>query len=450
MVGHALVHTYELAVPIFLPIWLAEFSVIDLGVAQVAVTTATLGAVVTLGYGLFGVGALPAGVLVDRYGSRRLIAGCLAGMAVAFVLLGLAPNVVAIAVALVVWGVAASVYHPAGLALVSKGVQERGTGFAYHGVAGNLGTGLGPLAAAVLLLVLEWRTVALLLAAPALVGAAYAVRARFDETAAVEPETVTDGGDDPEAGDAGDHGPGGEASDVSASRSSSERRSDGGVDSLTAFLGESRRLFASAFALVFVVVACSGLYYRGILTFLPELLGDLPGFEPVAVAAVLPDALSTAVGVEAGDGRTLEPGRYFYSALLLVGVVGQYAGGKLTDRVPVEYGVVGGFGVLAVLALLFVPVANLGVGPLLAFGAVLGVALFGVQPVEQATVAEYTPADTRGLSYGFTYLGVFGVGALGATVAGTALAVAGPPALFGVLAVLAAAAATVGVVLLRR
>nr|WP_226011505.1 MFS transporter [Halomicrobium salinisoli] len=434
MVAHALVHTYELAVPIFLPIWLAEFSVIDLGVTQIAVTTATLGAAVTVGYGLFGVGALPAGVLVDRYGSRRLIAGCLLGMAGSFVALGLAPGVPTIALALAVWGVAASVYHPAGLALVSKGVRERGTGFAYHGVAGNLGIGLGPLAATVLLLVLEWRTVALLLAAPALLGAVYAVRARFDETAAVDSGAAADGGSREDAAESTDDagGPGA-----------------GGVDSLAEFLGESRRLFASAFALVFVLVMCSGLYYRGFLTFLPELLDDLPGFGPVRVAAVLPGPLLDALGVAAGDGRTLAPSRYFYSALLLVGVIGQYAGGKLTDRVPVEYGIVGGFGALAVLVLLFLPAAELGVWPLLVLGAALGVVMFGVQPINQATIAEYSPADARGLSYGFSYLGIFGVGALGATVAGTVLTVASPPALFAVLAVLAAAAGIVGVILLR-
>ncbi len=57
-----------------------------------------------------------------------------------------------------------------------------------------------------------------------------------------------------------------------------------------------------------------------------------------------------------------------------------------------------------------------------------------VQPFYQATVAEYTPAGLRGLSYGFTYLGVFGVGALGGAIAGSILAVANATALFGTLA----------------
>jgi len=422
--AHAAVHTYEMAVPLFVVVWLTEFDAIPLGVASVDVTTATVGVVVTLGYGLFGLGALPGGILVDRIGSRRLISACLLGMGLSYVLLGLAPNMLVVAAALVLWGLSASVYHPAGLSLISKGVEERGTGLAYHGIAGNLGIGLGPLAAAVMLLFVEWRTVALVLGAPAVLAAVYAARASFDETAAVsESGATTDGG---------------------GSKASS------GVDDLGEFLTESRRLLAGGFALVFVVVMCSGLYYRGVLTFLPELLRSLPGFEPIPVDTLLPESIRSALGVESGSGQTLKPQDYFYSGLLLVGVVGQYAGGKLTDRIPVEYGLAGSFGVLAVLAVLFVPVSQAGIGPLMVLGALLGAFLFVVQPMYQATVAEYTPSGTRGLSYGFTYLGVFGVGALGGTIAGAILAVANPTALFLTLTGIAAVGSVIGLVLARR
>jgi MFS family permease len=424
MLAHGMVHTYELSIPIFIPIWLAQFDVVSLGPVELAVTSATLGLLVTVGYGLFGLGALPGGVLVDRVGSRRLITGCLVGMSASFLLLGLAPGLVAITLAMVVWGVAASVYHPAGLALLSKGVEERGTGFAYHGIAGNLGIGLGPLVTTVMLLFLDWQTVAAILAAPALLAALYALRASFDETAAVE--AATDGG---EVGDS---------------------KADAGVDSLSEFIAESRVLFTGSFALVFFVVMLSGLYYRGVLTFMPELLRGFSGFEPVALASLLPGELADALGVSAEGGRMLSPANYVYSGLLVVGVVGQYVGGKLTDRIPVERGIAASFGLLGVLALLFLPVASLGFVPFLAFGAVLGVALFVVQPFYQATVAEYTPAGTRGLSYGYTYLGVFGVGALGGAVAGAILTFGSEQALFVVLAAFGFVAAATGVTLARR
>ena len=409
MLAHAMVHTYELSIPIFVSIWLVEFDVIDFGIAQFGVTAATLGLVVTAGYGLFGVGALPGGVLVDRVGSRRLIVLCLFGMGASFLLLGVAPGLAVVALALVVWGAAASVYHPAGLTLISKGVEERGTGFAYHGIAGNLGIGLGPLATALLLLVFDWSLVAVLLAVPALVAGLFAMRADVDEEAAV--------GDD-------------------------DGKGSTGVDSLGEFFTASRSLLVGAFVVVFAVVMSSGLYYRGVLTFLPGLLESLPGFEPIPLGSLVPGL--------AAEGRTLRPERYFYSGLLIVGVVGQYAGGKLTDRVPVEWGLVGAFVGLFVIGVAFLPLATAGVVPLLAIGAALGFTLFFAQPFYQATVAEYTPSGLRGLSYGYTYLGVFGVGALGGVLAGAVLTYANPPTLFAILAGIALFGLSMGLYLARR
>jgi MFS family permease len=406
VVGHAIVHTYELSIPIFVGVWLVEFDPVTLGPVTVGVTTATVGLAVTAGYALFGVGALPAGVLVDRVGSRRLIAACLFGMSASFLLLGVAPGLLAVALALLVWGAAASVYHPAGLTLISTGVEERGTAFAYHGVAGNLGIALGPLAVTLLLLVAGWQLVAGLLAVPALLAGIYALGAEFDEGRA-----AADGG-----------------------RAS-------GVDSVAAFRRETAALFGGGFVLVFAVVICSGLYYRGALTFLPELLGDLPGFAPVD--------LSTVVG-EAGAGRVVRPERYVYSALLVVGVVGQYVGGTLTDRVAVERGLLAAFAGLLLAALAFPVVAPLGGAPLFALCGLLGFVLFFAQPFYQATVAEYTPEGTRGLSYGVTYFGVFGVGALGGVLAGALLAYADRTALFGALAGVAAVGLALAAALRRR
>jgi MFS family permease len=258
MLGHGMVHTYEMSIPIFVSIWLVEFEPVALGSLTVGITEATLGVVVTAGFALFGIGALPGGVLVDRIGSSQLITLCLFGMAGSFLLLSVAPGLVVVTLALVLWGAAASVYHPAGLTLISKGIQDRGTGFAYHGVVGNVGIGLWPLFTTILLLAFEWTTVAGLLAIPALIAGVYAIRAEFDGTAAVS----ADGG---------------------------ESKASASVDSLSEFLGESRHLFTSAFIVVFVVVVASGLYYRGVTTFLPELLGDLPGFEPIAISTLVPE-----------------------------------------------------------------------------------------------------------------------------------------------------------------
>jgi len=396
MAAHAMVHTYELSIPVLIPIWLAEFEVLDIGLAQFPVNEATLGALVAVGYGLFGLGALPSGVLVDRLEARLLIVACLIGMGASFFILAVAPSPLGIGLALVVWGVAASVYHPSGLSLISRGVQKRGSAFAYHGMAGNAGIAGGPLVTILLLVLLDWRVVAGVLAVPALVAAVAAVRVDIDERAAV---SATDGG----------------------GRASSD------VTSFRDFLADAKVLFASAFVVVFVVTFFSGLYYRGVLTFLPELLRGFPALPTLDVG-----------------GRTFVAGDYIYVGLLTVGIVGQYAGGKLTDRYRPELGLASGYGILAVVAVLFLPAAAIGLPALLAVAGLLGFFLFAVQPFYQASVAEYTPPGKRGLSYGFTYLGVFGVGALGAVIAGTLLTYFAPQQLFLVLAGLAVGAASLG------
>ena len=389
MIAHAMVHTYELSIPILMTVWLTEFGT----------SMATLGTLVAVGYALFGLGALPSGILTDRFGARRLIAIGLAGMGIAFLLLSFARSLVLLTAALALWGVAASVYHPAGLALISKGVRQRGQAFAFHGMAGNAGIAVGPLATTLLLLAFDWRTVSVLLAVPALGALAVALYVRFDEAAAVPAEAMT----------------------------------AAATPSFSSLLHSTRRLLSGPFVAVLAVVMLSGLYYRGVLTFLPEMLSDY---------AQLTD-------LQLGD-VDLQAGRYIYAALLVIGMLGQYVGGRLTDRMLPERALTGALAVLAGIALLFIVVAQVGLLPLLAISALLGFFLFVVQPLYQAMVAEHTPADMRGLSYGYTYLGVFGVGALGAAIAGIVLDYSGRMAMFGVLAGFAAAAALLSLFLVRR
>lgn len=383
MIGHAMVHTYELSIPILMTVWLLEFST----------TAAMLGIVVAVGYGLFGVGALPGGLLVDRFGPRALISTCLAGMGLSFLALSLAPSVAGIAVALALWGVAASVYHPAGLTLISNGVEERGRGFAYHGMAGNVGIAGGPLLTAVLLLAFDWRIVAALLAIPAMIAAVIGMTIEFDPTAAAD---VAD--------------------------SDRERRIP---TSLAGFAGETRRLFTLSFLLVFVIVSFNGLYYRGVLTFLPDLLGD---FLTAAIGDIQLFSPDSPVA------EKFDLAQYLYAGLLTVGIGGQYLGGRLTDTIEPERGLVIMLAILTAIGLLFVPVAKAGLGGLLAVSIVLGFALFAMQPLTQATIARYSIPESRGLSFGYTYLATFGIGALGAAVVGTVLTYASVSIVFGVLA----------------
>lgn len=381
---HAIVHTFELSIPILVVVWLLEFSV----------STATLGFAVAVGYGLFGLGALPGGVLADRYGSRTLILGCLAGMSIAFLLLSFATGVVAIGTALAVWGIGASVYHPAGLSLISTAVEDRGSALAYHGMAGNVGIAAGPLLTALLLVAFDWRVAVRVLVVPAVATLLFALWSNADEYRAV-----------------------GVDSDTKSQP----------VESVSGFVTHSRSLCTTGFALAMFVVLINGLFYRASVTFLPEVLGDL---YPSATA------FSSLFGSGSPVTREFDFAFYLYAFLLLVGTGGQYVSGRLSERINPRIGLAVVFGCLAGVTAGFVPAARLGVVPLLAVCGLFGFLLFALQPLYQTVIAEESPSGLRGLSYGYTYLVSFGVGAAGAALSGYLLSVTAPDTTFLILALL--------------
>ena len=401
MTGHALVHTFELSIPVLIPLWVAQFDV----------TFSTIGLVVGIGYALFGFGSLPVGLLSDRYPSTPLVAVCFAGMSLAFLAISVAPGLPVLVLALLCWGLAASIYHPVGLSLISRGVSRQGKALGYHGIAGNVGIALGPFVTIVLVSAFDWRVAAAALAIPGLLAVPLVLRLGLGE------EEIPGAHSAAAAGDGGSVG----------------RVAPNGEYSLAAFRTLARRTFSGLFVVVFVIVIFEGLYYRGALTFLPDLLA---GF--------------ASLGAVDFFGQSIDPSRYLYVGLLTVGIGGQYTGGWIADRVDPSAGVSVAFVALAAIAVLFIPAATAGLVPLILVSALFGFVMFAEQPLLQAAVAQHSTADTRGSSYGFMYAGVFGVGALGAVITGFLLTYASPGALFAFLALIALSAATTAVFLNRR
>src|SRR5437588_9493920 len=68
----------------------------------------------TASFAAFGVFSLPAGWLADRWSRRNMMALFYVGCGVSLVAAALAPNLIALAVALFVLGVFAAIYHPVG------------------------------------------------------------------------------------------------------------------------------------------------------------------------------------------------------------------------------------------------------------------------------------------------------------------------------------------------
>lgn len=383
--AHALFHTYELSIPLFIGVWMAEFDA----------SAALVGTVVGAGYALVGIGAPVSGILSDRLGSRRLITLSVVGMGGGFALVSLADSVVVLGGAMLVWGAFASLYHPAGLSLISRSAEERGTVFAYHGAGGNVGTAFGPLVTALLLLTVTWQFAVGLLALLAFVAALVGLRIEFDAV----------GGDG-----------------TTASLGAEVRRT----------VAESRALFGAAFTVAFVAILLYGTYYRGLLTFLPDVLAESPSLVPIDLF-----------------GHEVDPAQYVYTGLLTVGIAGQYAGGRLTDRVPSTAAFVAAFAVLAGLAVAFPVARSGGIVPLVGVCLALGFVVYGTAPIYQVVIAEHAADDAHGRSYGFTYLAMFGVGAAGASLAGVVLTHATSSVLFGALGVVAAVGCGFGLWLRR-
>nr|PZN84158.1 MAG: MFS transporter [Pseudomonadota bacterium] len=95
----------------------------------------------TPGFIAFGVFALPAGWLADKWSREGMMAVFFVGIGLASIATGMARTPFEVGLGLFVIGVFAAIYHPVGLALLVERASKTGTGMAIgiNGVWGNLG-----------------------------------------------------------------------------------------------------------------------------------------------------------------------------------------------------------------------------------------------------------------------------------------------------------------------
>jgi MFS family permease len=145
--AHGASHGFVLVLPAVLVALRAEFHA----------SFTTLGTVATVSSMLYGLGALPAGLLADRVGAPVLLRVFAGGSAICCGLAAVAPGIWWLAAALALLGAAGALYHPSGLAEVTLNAPGGGREIGIHGGFGNGGTALAPLVAGAVVAAWTWR-----------------------------------------------------------------------------------------------------------------------------------------------------------------------------------------------------------------------------------------------------------------------------------------------------
>jgi MFS family permease len=304
-------------------------------------------------YLLFGLTALPWGMLADKIGPRPLLglfyagAGC-CGLSAALSV----DSPLAFKLSLAGIGFFSGIYHPAGLGWIACCVSKTSTGMAYNGMFGNIGLATGPLLAGLVNWLFGAQAVYLSLALLNFTGIFFLLRVRTEQCTRKTQQTSG---------------------------------SDGGS--------------MSGFAVLLVCMMLGGIVYRGATVTLPALF-ELNGTGIVAaLGRMFPGST-----IEANVVATL-----LTSALYLIGMLGQYTGGLAGERFDLRYSYLAFH--LMTLPAAFVMGVLLDV-PLVLVATVHSFFLLGMQPVENTLVARLTPPSLRSSAYGMKFVVTFGVGAL--------------------------------------
>lgn len=349
--AHAMVHIYELAFPSVEQLIAADF---DVGTR----VTGVLGNCWRLPFGL---GAMAAGWFVDRLGSKPLLIVYLVGCAGTSILAWWAPTLAILFGTMFAMGTFASIYHPAGLAIISHEAtpDQRPMALGYHGILGSIGIAAAPfLAALVLWTGATWRQYYLLLSIPGLLLAlltAWRLKEHHRERVAARLQ----------------------AAEANAPPADAAQW--------------------SAFGLLIVVGAVTGFIYAALLNFLPRYL-DATQLRPSYIPA--------------------ETFRNFLAAgVLLVGTIGQYLAGRWARPGRLEMMLV--LILWGMAPFLFWMALAQGAARVWA-ASLFALVHFMHQPVYNSLVANYVPAARRSLGYGLSNTMTFGVGSFGASFAGYA------------------------------
>ena len=343
--GHVMCHVYVLV-----------FSgVLEPIAASLGATIKEVTSVGTIGYLVFGLGALPAGLLATRTNARFALQLYFILSAAASLVTGLSRSLLGLGFGLAFIGAAASLYHVSGLTLISQGIKARGKALGIHGIAGSAGITLAPLISMPIAELYGWRAAYLVIAIPGVIGFVLLLTDRRIPKAHVVPKEAS-----------------------------------------VATSGRQARVVL--FVLAVIIMGLNGFIYRGFLTVFPSYVKQ----------QFAGSAASTGFLRYFKHGLTA-------TAILATGMIGQYMGGYLSDKMRKS----ALYLLLLLFQLPFIVLIGHFAGwPLAVVSVLFTIIHFSAQPVENSMIAAVSPPRIVGSAYGVKFVLTFGLGSFGAVFAG--------------------------------
>jgi len=334
--SHGIMHAYLVLLPAMIPILGGELGDIA--------TIGMLASLVTLFYGWF---SLPVGFIADRISKKLLITGSMVLCGGASILIGLSPNIPVTAIALIILGIGASLYHPCGYAHMSLASDEmRGRYMGFQGLGGDMGMAVSFLTSSLLGARFGWRMTFIIWGVIGLIMAAIDLIVIRDIAYEV-----------PEGGHPGP------------------------VATIKKMFGSTDR---TKLIITLGVVVLSGMLWTGVSSFIMVYLKD---------EKVMPLVL-------AGGLSTLK---------YTVGAFAQIVGGEMSDRIGRKKLLLFGYAGFAIslLALIYSP--NI-VSVMVIVVVILGFTFFVTQSPMNALLGDIASKDTVGVTYGVNFTLKYGIG----------------------------------------
>jgi MFS family permease len=343
--SHGIMHAYLVLLPALIPLLKG-----DLG------NYGTLGLLTSLVFLFYGWGSFPVGFLADRVSKKRLISASMALCGVSAVLVSLSHSLPVTALALILLGIGASLYHPPGyasMALLSP--EMRGRYMGIQGLGGDLGMAISFFTTTAIGSYLGWRNAFLAWGVLGVVMAVVDMATIIDETVQVDPTVARLG-----------------------------------------YLETLRRMFTTDhlrnLLLVSVIVVCSGALWNGVSAFILAYINEVKG-----VGLLIAGGLST----------------FKYT----IGAFGNVLGGELSDRLGRRKILLFGFG-LFTISLLALTIAPGNLALMFLMVAILGFSFFITQSPMNALIGDVSHRDTVGVTYGVNFSIKYGIGSFAPAIAG--------------------------------